>query len=124
MGNIRQTLDLKIRFLDMFEKRGSVAKAARALGVLNDKVCYSWVRKNDELKAGYKLSLKPCEPPPQVKRNRSKVPLEEKVRCIMAIEIGLSIHRTFLKFHHPVVKRNEAIKVEDSVDSLPGTSNL
>jgi len=79
------------------------------------------VRKKDELRAGYKLSLKP---PPQVKRDRSRVPLEEKVRCIMAIEAGLSIQRTSLKFHHPVVKRNEAIEVEDSEDSLPGSSNL
>ena len=45
MGNRRYTRELMIRFLDIFEKRESVAKAARALGVLNDEVCYSWVRK-------------------------------------------------------------------------------
>jgi hypothetical protein len=105
MGNRRYTLELKIKFLDTFEKMGSVAKAARALGILNDEVCYSWVRKKEELRAGYKLSLKPCEPPPQVKRDRSKVSLEEKVRCMMAIEAGLSIHRTSLKFHHPGKKK-------------------
>jgi hypothetical protein len=93
------------------------------LGILKDEVYYSWVRKKEELRAEYKLSLKPCEPPPKVKRDRSKVPLEEKVRSIMAIEAGLSIHRTSLKFHHPVVKRNEDIKVEDSVDFLPDISN-
>jgi len=41
-----------------------------------------------------------------------------------AIEAGLSMHLTSLRFHHPVVKRNEAIKVEDSVEFLPDTSNL
>jgi len=99
MGNRRHALDL-----DIFEKRGSVAKATRALGFHNDESGYSWVRKNDELGAEYKLSLKP---PPQVKRDRSRVPLEEKVRCIMAIEAGLNIHRTSLKFHHQVVKETK-----------------
>jgi transposase-like protein len=99
MGNRRYTLELKIRFLDTFEKMKSVAAAARAVGIPNDEVCYSWVRKKDELRAGYALSFKPTEPIKQVQRRRPKVPLEEKIRCIRAIDAGLSVHRASLEFN-------------------------
>ena len=99
MGNRRYTLEQKMRFLDTYEKMGSVAGAARAVGILSREVCYSWVRKKDELRAGYKLSLIPHESLPQVKCDRSKIPLEEKVQCILAIDAGLSIHRVSLEFN-------------------------
>jgi len=38
MGNRRYTLEQKIRFLDTYEKMGSVAGAARAVGILSREV--------------------------------------------------------------------------------------
>ncbi len=58
-----------------------------------------WLKHKDELRAGYALSLKPTEPIIQVQRRHPRVPLEEKIRCIRAIDAGLSVHRAPIEFN-------------------------
>ena len=99
MDNKRYTLEEKIKFLDALEKKGTVASAARSMGIHNDDVCYRWVRKKDELRAAYSLSQKPGKPVKQVRRRGSKIPLQDKIQCIMAIDGGMSIHRASVEFN-------------------------
>ena len=51
MDNKRYMLEEKIKFFDALEKKGTVASAARSMGIHNDDVCYRWARKKDELRA-------------------------------------------------------------------------
>lgn len=99
MGNRRYTLELKIKFLDTLEKKETVAEAARALSITNNDVCYRWARKKDELKAAYALSFTPEGSIKRIRRRPSKIPLEEKIRCIKAIDSGLSAHRVSLDYN-------------------------
>lgn len=99
MDNKRYTLEEKIKFLDALEKKGTVASAARSMGIHNDDVCYRWARKKDELRAAYSLSRKPGRPVKQVRRRGSKIPLQDKIQCIMAIDEGMSIRRASVEFN-------------------------
>jgi transposase len=78
----RYTLEEKIKFLDALEKKGTVASAARSMGIHDDDVCYRWARKKDELRAAYALSCNPDRPVKQVRRRG-----------------GMSIHRASVEFN-------------------------
>ncbi len=95
----RYTLEEKIKFLDALEKKRTVASAARSMGIHDDDVCYRWARKKDELRAAYALSCNPDRPVKQVRRRGSKIPLQDKIQCIMAIDGGMSIHRASVEFN-------------------------
>lgn len=98
MGNRRYTLEQKIKFLNTLEKMETIAGAARAVGILNDEVCYRWARQKDELRAAHTLSIRPGGPVKKVVQRHSKIPLEEKIKCIRAVEAGLSAHRVSVDF--------------------------
>jgi transposase-like protein len=115
MGNRRYTLELKIKFLDAFEKMGSIAGAARAVGIPHADACHYWLKHKDELRADYALSLKPTEPIKQVQRKHPTVPLEEKIRCIMAIDAGLSVHRASIEFNRNLSTVQNWYKAKDSL---------
>ena len=81
MGHRRYTLERKIQFLDAFERLGSIAAAAREVGLPNVEPCHYWLKHKEALRNDYELSLKPVEPTERVQRELQRIPLEEKIRC-------------------------------------------
>jgi hypothetical protein len=94
---------------------GSIAGAARAVGIPHADACHYWLKHKDELRADYALSLKPTEPIKQVQRKHPTVPLEEKIRCIMAIDAGLSVHRASIEFNRNLSTVQNWYKAKDSL---------
>ena len=115
MGNRRYTLELKIKFLDAFERLGSVAGAAREIGLETADVCAYWVKHKDDLRESYELSTKPIIPVRRTGHAPTRIPLEEKIRCIEAIEAGLSVHQASIEFDRSLSTVQSWYKAKDGL---------
>ncbi len=97
------SLKQKIKFFDLYKQGGSIAVAARAMGFSTD-ICKYWLKNQDKIRADYELSLLPVdlkamqeyEPP-------KRFPLEEKIRCIKAIESRFLFHQAVMEFNCTLV---------------------
>jgi hypothetical protein len=115
MGNRRYTLELKIKFLDAFEKLGSIAAAAREVGLPIVDSCNYWLKHKEALRKDHELALKPVEPTESIRREPLRIPLEEKIRCIRAIEAGLSVHQASVEFNRSLSTVQSWYKCKDGL---------
>jgi len=89
MGYRRFTMEQKIRFLDLYDKLGVVALAARQAGVPRE-ACRRWLRQKERFREDYERSLLPIKPIAEGSvRKFKKFSLEEKINCINAVEVGI-----------------------------------
>ena len=90
------SLEEKIKLIDQYRKVGSVAEAARIVGVKKD-AAYHWVKNKQRLLKEYEQSFEPFDP------RKSKIyyelPLEFKIKCIRAVEEGLSFRQVARNFN-------------------------
>ncbi len=109
------SLKQKIKFFDLYKQGGSIAAAARAMGFSTD-ICKYWLKNQDKIRADYELSLLPVdlkamqeyEPP-------KRFPLEEKIRCIKAIEAGLPFHQASIEFDCAMATVQSWYKAKDGL---------
>ena len=99
MSNRRYSLEEKIRFLDLYKEKRSMTATSLAVGVKLETARY-WVKHEQKLREEYERSLQPVDMTvfdAGPRRYRTQ-PLEEKVRCIMAVEAGLSFNQAAKEF--------------------------
>lgn len=100
MGTKGYPIEVKIKFLDLYKTRGSVAPVAKAMGLAAG-TCKYWVKIEDKIRADYKLSLIPRDLEETQEYTAPKeISLEEKLKCINAMDSGLSVHQVSMKYNY------------------------
>ena len=119
----RYILEQKIRFLDIYEEIGSVAAAAREIGIARG-TCRNWVQLKDQLRTDYERSLLPIEQNDRDDvRIVRKIPLEEKIKCIKAVDVGMSIPETARQYEYHESSIRNWYKTRDALLALYYTQN-
>lgn len=98
MSYRRYSLEEKIRFLDLYREKGSMTATSLAVGVKLETARY-WVKHEEKLRRDHARSMEPVDMTAFGNPRRPRTqPLEEKVRCIMAVEAGLSFNQAAKEF--------------------------
>lgn len=113
------SLEQKIKFLDLYkEGKGSIATIASAMGVPKD-ICAYWLKNQDKIRSDYASSFLPVDlkamqdyVPPR------RFPLEEKIRCINAIEAGLTLYQASIEFDCALATVQSWYKAKDGLSVL------
>ena len=121
MGYRRFTMEQKIRFLDLYEKLGTAAGAARQAGVPRE-ASRRWLRQEERLRADYERSLLPIEQHDEVRKFK-KFSLEEKIKCINTVKIGTSIREAANQYDCDESSVRNWHKTQDALLALYYTQN-
>lgn len=95
----RHSLEQKIKFLDALEKTKSISEASLRAGVPRP-ACKHWLVEEARIRSDYERSLLPvtCEDHQDYRVVR-KISLEDKVKCIRAIDAGMTAHVASAQFN-------------------------
>ena len=121
MAYRRFTMEQKIRFLDLYEEIGTTAGAARKAGVPRE-ACRRWLKQKERLRKDYECSLLPIEQYAEVKKFK-KFSLEEKIKCINAVNIGTSMREVANQYDCNESSVRDWYKTRDALLALYYTQN-
>ncbi len=118
MGKRRYSLEEKIRFLDLYKEKGSIATSAAAVGVRAN-TAWVWVQHEQKLREEYAQSKEPVDITAFDDPHRYKMlPLDEKIRCIMVIEAGLPLSQAAEEFEVSLSSVQRWYKAKDGLLAL------
>jgi transposase-like protein len=121
MAYRRFTMEQKIRFLDLYEELGTTAGAARKAGVSRE-ACRRWLKQKERLREDYERSLLPIEQHDEVRKFK-KFSLEEKIKCINAVNIGTSMREAANQYDCDESSVRNWYKTQDALLALYYTQN-
>ena len=121
MAYRRFTMEQKIRFLDLYEELGTTAAATRQAGVPRE-ACRRWIRQKERLREDYERSLLPIEQHDEVRKFK-KFSLEEKIKCINAVDIGMSMREAANQYDCDENSVRNCYKTRDALLALYYTQN-
>ncbi len=113
------SIEQKIKFLDLRKNNVSVSAAARAVGAVRG-TAKTWIAKEKKLRLEYERFLENPQMPEEQEdyKLQSRIPLEEKIRCIQAIEAGLPLNQAAIELGCSLSSVRSWYKAKDGLMAL------
>lgn len=111
------SIEQKIKFLDLLKENRSVTASARKAGMLRG-TAKTWVAKEKMLRLEYERSLRPIQSEEENQNTNNKIPLEEKIQCIKAIEAGLPFSQAAIEFGYSFSSVRSWYRAKDGLMAL------